>query len=150
MVIKVKRGPLSSLASSGEIDGEIKFTKDTNDLYVYNDTATAGNRNVTSPPVVKQDTGGLAAHPSDYTITNINLFRFYTIYCVAGGVNTSPIRIPREMFPQSSGTTVYPVWYYSGTILTFNLTFTYVSTTSVKVSHNLSGSTITIYIYKEK
>lgn len=145
MVIKVKRGSSVNLPSSGAIDGEIKFTTDTNDLYVYN----AGNRNVTSPPVVRQDNGGWGPD-TDYTIANINLFRFYTIYCVVDSYNTSPIRIPKEMFPQGSGTTVYPVWYSSGTVLTFNLTFTYVNSTSVKVRHNLSGKTITIYIYKEK
>lgn len=148
MVIKVKRGLLSGLDNSGAIDGEIKFIKDTNDLYVYNDTAPAGNRNVTSPLVVSQSTGGLATD-TDYIITNTNLFRFYSIYCTINGNNTSPIRIPREMLPQS-GTTVYPVWYYSGTILTFDLTFTYVNSTSVKVRHSLSSSTINIYIYKEK
>ena len=144
MVIKVKRGALSGLAGSGTIDGEIKFTTDTNDLYVYN----AGNRNVTSPPVVSQSTA--LATSTYYTVENINLYRFYTIYCTINGANTTPIRIPREMFPQGSGTTVYPVWYYSGTILTFNLTFTYVNSTSVYVHHNLSDTTITIYIYKEK
>lgn len=148
MVIKVKRGPLSSLAGSGAIDGEIKFTKDTNDLYVYNDTATAGNRNVTSPPVVYQYTSGLVADTA-YTISNIKLFRFYSIYCTISGSNTTPIRIPREMFPQSPGTKTYPVWYYGGTILTFNLTFTYVNGESMYVQHN-SDTPINIYIYKEK
>ena len=146
MVIKVKRGLLAGLDNSGAIDGEIKFIKNTNDLYVYNDTAPAGNRNVTSPPVESQSTS--LATDNDYTITNINLFRFYTIYCTINGANTTPIRIPRDMFPQY-GTRAFPVWYYGGTILTFNLTFTYVSSTSIKVSHN-AGSTINTYIYKEK